>query len=846
MSNPIVLNNWNMGGISESRILGENDRSLYKMVGTDVHSKIGFLQANRRLVKESGSTVDGFVKTMVACSDGYVYLFSSTNGKIWRYLPSAGTYSLVYTVNSPVGDDNILGACEYNNYLYFATQNYLYRIQLDYTGLTWSSYVEEVGKLNLDPVMGDTGYLGGNLYSANLYSALIEDSTVTFTNATGKVNLAGHGFLDGDRVIFNTTGTLPAGLAVNTVYYVIAKTTNDFQLTLTPICTATEVTFDLTDNEVDLTAHGLSVGMKVKFATSGTLPTGITAGTTYYVREVVNANSFTLASTVDGAEIDLTGSPSGTHTVIGVVESFTDDGTGIHTVLGNSSAAFTPQLKTQIGVAIDIATVPSTSLTVVLHDDSDTAIASKTVSNANLTTGVNEIYWDTPITYVKGRSYHVHVYQTGTGGVVNTGVANEFAEMYLELYGASNSSYHPMIVLNGILFIGDNNYIHQVENYLVLNALDLPTQYVAKCLGKIGIDLLVGTEVANSVHSAMIFRWNTWSVSWSIEDDIEEQSINAFIPVDNFVYAVAGTRGNVYFYNGEKLELLRRIGGEFESTDSVKVNPNAVASLHGIPLVGVSSVSGDALETGVYGMGTANPRLFPRIFDLEYVTSQGSTGVEIGSIVTFGTGMLVAWKKVVGEVTTYGIDAFDGTNLYSGAYIQTRVLYRDRNSRTVYRKAYVNYMDIQDNTARTVEFDGTSNTVTLTSHGYQDGEGIIFSGGTPPPEIVLGTTYYVVNKTENTFQISATVGGSAIDFTGDGTGTTQVVMADLLKLYYRKDYGTSWTELTLLHDTDKKQFVTEDWGDYAFCLEIKLELRAVGGASPVIDEITLVDQTYGI
>lgn len=690
MSDPIVLNNWNMGGISESRILGENDRALYKMVGTDVHSKIGLLQANRRLVKESGSTVDGFVKTMVACSDGYVYLFSSTNGKIWRYLPSAGTYSLAYTVNSPVGDDNILGACEYNNYLYFATQNYLYRIQLDYTGLTWSSYVEEVGKLNLDPVVGDTGYLGGNGYDYNLADTLSETAT-----------------------------------------------------------------------------HWSS---------------------------------------------------------------------------------FTPQGKYGIGVGISVKTKPSTSLTLTLHDSSNNVIATKTVLNANLAVGLNEIYWDSKITYKKGMVYHLHLHQTGTGGEIHTAVVDDLTYMYLILYGESNSSYHPMIVLNGILFIGDNNYIHQVENYLVLNALDLPTQYIAKCLGKIGIDLLVGTEVANSVHSAMIFRWNTWSVSWSIEDDIEEQSINAFIPVDNFVYAVAGTRGNVYFYNGEKLELLRKIGGEFEGTDAVKVNPNAVASLHGIPLIGVSSVTGDALETGVYGMGTANPRLFPRIFDLEYVTSQGSTGVEIGSIVTFGTGMLVAWKKVVGEVTTYGVDAFDSTNLYSGAYIQTRVLYRDRNSRTVYRKAYVNYMSVPDNTAREVTFDPDTDIVGLTAHGFQDGEAVKFSvtTGTLPTAIVAGTTYYVINASANGFQVSATLGGSAINIATAGTAVMKVEAVNLIRLYYRKDYATNWTELTLIHDTDKKQFITQDWGDYAFCLEIKLELRSIGSSSPVIDEITLADQNYGL
>lgn len=841
---PVILNNWNLGGISESRILGENDRSMFKMVGTDVHSKIGLLQANRRLVKGSGATVDGFVKTMVACSDGYVYLFSSTSGKIWRYLPSAGTYSLSYTVNSPVGDDNILGACEYDNYLYFATQNYLYRIQLDYTGLTWSSYVEEVGKLNVDPTIGDSGYMGGSSYSAKMYSALIENSTVTFTNATEKVNLTGHGFLDGDKVIFNTIGTLPAELAVDTVYYVLGKATNDFQLTLTPICTATAVTFDTTDNEVDLTAHGLSVGMKVKFATTDTLPTGLTAGTTYYVQSVTNANAFKVSATVDGDAIDLSGSPAGTHTVIGVAESFTDDGTGVHTILGNSSTAFTPSLKTQIGIAVNIKTVPSTSLTVTLHDSSNASIVTKTVLNANLTTGINEIYWDTPITYVKGGSYHVHVHMTGTGGELQTGVDNEFAEMYLEFYGASNSSYHPMIVLNGILFIGDNNYIHQVENVLTLNALDLPAQYIAKCLGKIGIDLLVGTEVSNSVHSAMIFRWNTWSVSWSIEDDIEEQSINAFVPVDNFVYVIAGTRGNVYFYNGEKLELFRRIGGEFEGTDAVKVNPNAVASLHGIPLIGVSSTVGDALETGVYGMGTANPRIFPRIFDLEYVISQGMTGVEIGAISTFGTGMLVSWKLVVGETTTYGVDTFDESNLYSGAYIQTRVLYRDRNDRTTYRKAIVNYLSVQDITAQEVTFDADTDIVGLTAHGFQDGEAVVFSvtTGTLPAIIVAGTTYYVRDATANGFKVSATLGGTALNIATGGTAVMKVAQANIIRLYYRKDYATSWTELTLSNDTDKKQFTTDSWGDYAFCLELKLELRAKGSSCPIIDEITLIDE----
>lgn len=43
--------------------------------------------------------------------------------------------------------------------------------------------------------------------------------------------------------------------------------------------------------------------------------------------------------------------------------------------------------------------------------------------------------------------------------------------------------------------------------------------------------------------------------------------------------------------------------------------------------------------------------------------------------------------------------------------------------------------------------------------------------GTLPTGITAGTNYYVVNRTSTTFQISATVGGTAINFSGASTGT---------------------------------------------------------------------------
>jgi len=63
------------------------------------------------------------------------------------------------------------------------------------------------------------------------------------------------------------------------------------------------------------TAHGLPVGTPIKFATTGALPTGLTAGTTYYVKSVLSADTYSVAATPTGTAITTTGSQSGTQTV---------------------------------------------------------------------------------------------------------------------------------------------------------------------------------------------------------------------------------------------------------------------------------------------------------------------------------------------------------------------------------------------------------------------------------------------------------------------------------------------------------------------------------------------------
>jgi len=65
------------------------------------------------------------------------------------------------------------------------------------------------------------------------------------------------------------------------------------------------------------TAHGFVSGMRIQLTTTGALPTGLAAATTYWVT-VIDANTFNLSTSLANAQaatfITTTGSQSGTHT----------------------------------------------------------------------------------------------------------------------------------------------------------------------------------------------------------------------------------------------------------------------------------------------------------------------------------------------------------------------------------------------------------------------------------------------------------------------------------------------------------------------------------------------------
>ena len=85
--------------------------------------------------------------------------------------------------------------------------------------------------------------------------------------------------------------------------------TQPYALAWKPAFTFTAATNDV----ITASAHGLVDGTRVRFTTSGTLPAGLSLATDYYVRDAASG-TFKVSATLGGSAVDITDTGSGTHT----------------------------------------------------------------------------------------------------------------------------------------------------------------------------------------------------------------------------------------------------------------------------------------------------------------------------------------------------------------------------------------------------------------------------------------------------------------------------------------------------------------------------------------------------
>lgn len=338
----------------------------------------------------------------------------------------------------------------------------------------------------------------------------------------------------------------------------------------------------------------------------------------------------------------------------------------------------------QTGIDVNIVTKGTGNWTVTLHNEANTSIASKTITNANLSTGYNLFTWDSPININRGEEYHVHITSTVADGTVATAITEDLGIADLEFYSQGDNEYHQMVEQNLVMYIADRQYVHQVdvdtqsyEHIYNAWALDIPVRYRIKCLGVDGTDLLIGTLSRTGENQCRFIKWNTWGESFQTNDPVPESAIHAFITGDNFVLAIAGLGNNIYIHRNGRLERFKTLQGDYNNSSYNKIYPEAVANFNGYALLGISNGAGNPVEQGVYSYGSKRAN-YPFVLNLEYIISKRVSGdfvlsnVTIGAIAAKAGQLYVSWKH--GSDT--GVDVIDYTSRLSGAYLISR-LYHD-------------------------------------------------------------------------------------------------------------------------------------------------------------------------
>ena len=136
--------------------------------------------------------------------------------------------------------------------------------------------------------------------------------------------ITGDGFMIAGQVIDYLGHTIPAYLLEAYGQSVAAAT---YPLLFAAMVKQATITLTTgSPGTVNWTGHGLPINSKVRFRTTGALPTGIVVNTDYFIISAgYTANSFRIAATVGGAAIDLTGSQSGVHTGINAQYGVSND-----------------------------------------------------------------------------------------------------------------------------------------------------------------------------------------------------------------------------------------------------------------------------------------------------------------------------------------------------------------------------------------------------------------------------------------------------------------------------------------------------------------------------------------
>ena len=238
------------------------------------------------------------------------------------------------------------------------------------------------------------------------------------------------------------------------------------------------------------------------------------------------------------------------------------------------------------------------------------------------------------------------------------------------------TTHAPSIEFQGNLYWGNGRYLAEWDGSIfTYNKLTLPVGWQIRALSKIGDQLVMGGWKGSTVtdyEKGFLWFWQGTETSVDSFQDVNEGAVNAMFVLDNNLYYIAGSQGNIYVYTGNTVRL-KKLSTLLMGDDYIEIFPGAMCAHKGDLFIGAAAnTDSNAFVHGVYSYGRLNKN-YPRAMNIEHIISTGTktgTGMKIGAIHSVGPNeFYIGWK----DASTYGIDVVTGTTPYSSAEWQSLI-----------------------------------------------------------------------------------------------------------------------------------------------------------------------------
>lgn len=340
-------------------------------------------------------------------------------------------------------------------------------------------------------------------------------------------------------------------------------------------------------------------GAAVYLTTTGTLPTGLSTGTVYFMI-YVNDQVCQLASSYDnavgsnaGTQIDITGAGSGTHTInplpIGTIKWMVKDPRTDNLFMLDSNG------RTWY--------VPDTDTAYLLHNSAIENVTGALTQASGNGLAITPFSSTTQTFLFTFRNNAIDVIDVfGTTQIEAVSWTNSWQTMNT---GTSEANSHEAIVAQDeAIYFCDDRYVGRIiekvgqtfvpgtaGTYTYSNqALDLPPYEIAQCMDEHGVNLMIGGQTFNK-----IYPWNRRASTFNLPIEVPENNIRKIKNKGGTIYIFAGRNGNIYTSLGIYAEPYLRLPDYLINNDgsltATAMTWGGVTEINGSLLFGASSVN---------------------------------------------------------------------------------------------------------------------------------------------------------------------------------------------------------------------------------------------------------------